>query len=457
MRRALILSLLQVGACVVAQPGPEVSVVLTGERALMVLPPRLVAAGDVYNVSASPSGRYLVAFQEVPSERPLELGKEPPEPKAKNIVVWDSLTGGTRTMSLAKSVNPRRCFTRWFHGTDRALIEIEISESMAVIGSPGATELGVHREWHLLNAASGEVRRVHSDEDDGVAMTYISMCPTAPIAVRVAERFDYPEPRKDWIVQMQTLSADGQWGLRVNLPLTFLHVGATEWAPDGKTFQMEVFRAPETKGKFIPRVVQFNPATGGYTDVLGPVPRWEYKERQRDVALVNEGRVLEDNPTKRPLVTVWLKAVAPSESPQALVAEHATSAELAPGERFVAYTSSGALFTRQIVQMSADEYRQMKLASTKAETISRAKQAALACLMYASDYDDTIPENFDLKDLFPYHKNPKLIEGFVLVFPGGRLSDVKDPANTVLGYIPGPGGRAVAYIDGHVRWEATGG
>jgi prepilin-type processing-associated H-X9-DG protein len=49
-------------------------------------------------------------------------------------------------------------------------------------------------------------------------------------------------------------------------------------------------------------------------------------------------------------------------------------------------------------------------------------------------------------------KNSSILEGFVYTFKGGKLSDVDKPAETVLGYIEGPGGRAVAYLDGHVKW-----
>jgi prepilin-type processing-associated H-X9-DG protein len=36
------------------------------------------------------------------------------------------------------------------------------------------------------------------------------------------------------------------------------------------------------------------------------------------------------------------------------------------------------------------------------------------------------------------------------------MLEVGDPTNTVLGYIQTDYGRAVAYLDGHVKWENKG-
>jgi prepilin-type processing-associated H-X9-DG protein len=99
----------------------------------------------------------------------------------------------------------------------------------------------------------------------------------------------------------------------------------------------------------------------------------------------------------------------------------------------------------------------MKESASKAVAISDAKQVALAALMYAADYDDVLPANLGGELLEPYLKNGSIFDGFVFVFGGGDLKKVADPASTVLGYKDGPGGRAVAYLDGHVVWEKAGG
>jgi prepilin-type processing-associated H-X9-DG protein len=45
-----------------------------------------------------------------------------------------------------------------------------------------------------------------------------------------------------------------------------------------------------------------------------------------------------------------------------------------------------------------------------------------------------------------------MVNQFVYTFWGGNLAEIKEPSKEVMGYVPGPGGRAVTYLDGHVKW-----
>ena len=86
--------------------------------------------------------------------------------------------------------------------------------------------------------------------------------------------------------------------------------------------------------------------------------------------------------------------------------------------------------------------------------MSNAKQAALALIMFANDTDDTYPsQDVDLRGkLGPYLKDPSLLDKFTYTFAGGSANSIDRPAETQIGYVSGPGGRAVAYADGHVKW-----
>jgi prepilin-type processing-associated H-X9-DG protein len=461
MRRALFLGLSLAWSGASAQvitKQPDMSIVLTAERALMVLDPRLVAPGNVYGVSASPSGRYLVALQEVPSERPLELGKQPPEPRTKNFVIWDSATGASRSTQIHLDVDARRSQVQWFKGTDKALLLLHSFrvEARRPEDGPGPM-ISQHREWHVLDAASGQLRKVLDEREETVSLSGFAMSPVAPIAVTLNSTSD-PSIRKedrDYYAErsIAVLHPDGRWERAIKLDASYRGYGATGWSEDGRTFQLEVGKEQKGERQLAPRVLQFDLVRGTYSEVVGPVPSWTEKEVRRDARIVAEQTSLEDNPIPRVAVTWWLRSVTGTEAPQALVAEHATSAILANGDRFVAYVVGGALFTRQVVQIPVAEFLRMREAAKRAVLISNAKQVALAALMYATDYDDVLPPDLDREKLGPYARNDSIFDGFVYVFAGGDLSKVADPASTVLGYIEGPGGRAVAFVDGHVEWK----
>ena len=78
----------------------------------------------------------------------------------------------------------------------------------------------------------------------------------------------------------------------------------------------------------------------------------------------------------------------------------------------------------------------------------------LAVLMYTQDYDEVYPTGDDFANkLNPYAKDESIFQDFTYNQPATALKDVSAPADTMMGYVPGPGGRAIVYADGHVKWK----
>lgn len=120
----------------------------------------------------------------------------------------------------------------------------------------------------------------------------------------------------------------------------------------------------------------------------------------------------------------------------------------------VAFALPGGVAVRKVLTAPAKDIEKAMEVSPREEILSRAKQVALAFLMYAADADDMLPEAGAFPTaLLPYLGDQALTEGFVYTYTGERnINKIKDPASTVLGYVAGNGGRAVAYVDGHVKW-----
>ncbi|MCW5941046.1 MAG: hypothetical protein KIS66_02370 [Fimbriimonadaceae bacterium] len=108
-----------------------------------------------------------------------------------------------------------------------------------------------------------------------------------------------------------------------------------------------------------------------------------------------------------------------------------------------------------------------KIAGLKTETLSRARQLAIACLMYASDYDQALPlarssAAFQAAT-YPYHKNRNLQAtmnpaggelAFNAALRGASLTALRNPAETVLIHDTKPwvdGARIAAFADGHAK------
>ena len=125
---------------------------------------------------------------------------------------------------------------------------------------------------------------------------------------------------------------------------------------------------------------------------------------------------------------------------------------LSPKENAVAYGHGGAVMVRRLVRVPRKAFEDARLAALRAVAVSNAKQAALGLLMYANDYDDNFPPPGDYDKIYPYLKDRSIMNAFNYTFGGGRQTEIESPAETEIGYVVGPGGRAVAYADGHAKW-----
>lgn len=129
-------------------------------------------------------------------------------------------------------------------------------------------------------------------------------------------------------------------------------------------------------------------------------------------------------------------------------------AELSDRGNAIAFGANGALFTCQVVPISKTAFEKLMVEAERRKVVSNSKQCALGIMMYMSDMQDKFPPKDGFYSLiFPYIKRDEVMKGFVYTYGGPEdASKLSDPANTELGYILGPGGKAIAYADGHVKW-----
>lgn len=154
---------------------------------------------------------------------------------------------------------------------------------------------------------------------------------------------------------------------------------------------------------------------------------------------------------------LWIEAAAPGPEKKftrALVTAESDATRLLLSDlSAVLFTRDGALYAAPIATLDRVAFEKLQ----KELAISNAKQTGLALMMYAQDYDENFPHDpSTVKDaISPYLKNRDLLENFTYTYSGNTsLSKLDKPDQTQLGYITAPGGRAVVFADGHVRWEA---
>lgn len=137
---------------------------------------------------------------------------------------------------------------------------------------------------------------------------------------------------------------------------------------------------------------------------------------------------------------------------QARLAAGDTRVELSQTQDFVIYKDAGALLLREIKPMDVKLAQTLTEEDLKKELLNRGKQIGTAFAIFAGDNDGMMPglEGWEAK-LKPYIKNNAVMRDFNYTFRGGN-GNVNN-ANTVeMGFIPGPGGRVVVYMDSSAKW-----
>ncbi len=147
-------------------------------------------------------------------------------------------------------------------------------------------------------------------------------------------------------------------------------------------------------------------------------------------------------------------AVIFNKEKSGLVAGDVSEATVSPGWNAVSFVAQGSLFVRPVMLVDKAMFSEWQDKLAREEAIGIAKQVGTAFAILAADMDDELPSARTdwQKAVTPYIKNADMVGRFNYTYGGGNTTKVKDPQNTVMGYVPGPGGRAVVYLDSHVKW-----
>jgi hypothetical protein len=203
----------------------------------------------------------------------------------------------------------------------------------------------------------------------------------------------------------------------------------------------------------IKKVFRIDSATGVATpkdikEYDEPEPK-EVKFELRSQALVAKS----GNNTKVSRLLVAINPKSAKGETEIVAADVGSAFGVAPGETALFYTVEGVALVRELIPVDYDLLKSAKDAAQRAAALSQAKQVGLAVIMFAADNDDIIPTGLSNDQINLYLKNDELLIGFNYKFGGGNLSEIQNPSETEMGYVLGPGGRAIIYLDGHAQWK----
>lgn len=441
-----------------AQEPSELEYLTLDRRAMVLDVPEPIASGLISRAEWSPTGRAVLMLRDQVRLSDVLSGKPV---GGQSLLIWTPNLKQER--ELWKSPGPGASVgaIAWLQGTDVALLTADLARS---IGAP-PSQPAFSRWLVRCDTRMGSIRPLVQVE----AGVQLLAAPSSPVVVISAPGKLLGLVRADGIVR------EFQGGLPYPL------IGANGWLTDGRLL-MTLAVPREQRERRKGSQFAFDTLSG---KVSGPLSREELdqlvapRSSQRHpsgLQLVRGRATLKEGILTRETRTLWLTggtplqraiepvpskpaAATPATPPgasnrnriAALVSTECVLGALSPRGDSILYVTPGAAWIRAIVPVDRSIVDAMRDRAEQALGLSRMKQVGLALLLYAADHNDTLPDGDGLKEkLGPYIRTPTIFQDFVYEYAGGPLSDIKEPAKTVLGHATVPGGKAVVYADGHV-------
>ncbi|MBC7809071.1 MAG: hypothetical protein H7145_23290 [Akkermansiaceae bacterium] len=400
----------------------------------------------------------------------------------RNLIYWDVRTRVAKTI-LRETNTPEMESTidgiQWLPETPIALVTIVRTNLADGTGQ---------RSLMRVDAAVGTVRRVAGLEStSGVVIS-----PTQPLAYIENEAVEAGDGKPGVPPTLQTYTSQGL-GRLIRLDEG---IGALEWALDGKSvYATRVIERVEGKRKSRALLTLVNLTTGEVTHPeklptahnsrikSSPAPKadWAIAPVTTKIRFPGPGGQPQDT------TALWIQAapslaaltnpnkevipVSPAPANNRAFADALLIATNVQVEGYlvrgntavILFTRDNSLCAAPVFRLTKSEFEQGLRQRQQDVTISNARQLGLSIIMYTQDYDENypLPGSGVAKAIEPYTKSSTLFtnpvtgaQGFVYTLTGSTaMVDMAEPATTQLGYLSGPGGRAIIWADGRVTWQ----
>jgi len=445
-----------------AQTSPvetEQRTVVTEKSAYIALPPELVAEPVVTELTVSNGGRYALAQRTRLVTRPETLERTDPllahPQKEVSLVLWDSRTHLRTTVWHADEEEAHIERVTWLPTTEVAFAQV--NHSVPVHPEQPQGEKTQRSMLLRIAPATGRADVVDLSSLGQIDLMSFAPLPSIPLGLVSATRIEGAHE----ITSLSLLDETGRVDAHVDLPEN-VNVLETQWTKNNQPLIHIVQRSPSGKG-VTATWLTMNTQTGELS-ALPNQPKTP-KEMAELVAapkpaaalplrLKTTRTVVSEAETTQTAGLLWLESVSKSEKPRILLSSDCNEGQFMARGQIALFQSQGAVWATPLMPIDLAAYAKLKAQADRILTMNRARQAALALLLFAQDNDETLPNGEGLVDnLLPYTLDPSVLDGFNYTYPGGPLSDIANPSQQVVGAMSGANGQAILFADGHVEWH----
>ncbi len=445
-------------------PYPLRGVLSANGKGYLIEPPSEIAGPGVREVFAYPDGNRVVvlrvAYRPLPDlllgvGSTLPLAPQP-VPGEASLILWNAATRKS-TLLWRQRIEPNERITFRFQGSLPNVNRAEASDR-AIVGfnvtTPDNPKQIARQMLLLVDADRATARQVNLSLND---YAWTNTSPTLPFAALVGW-----EAATD--ARLRFVRPDGSLTAPIVQPGPIYWKG---WRNDGTVYRGLQIVPSATDPKIVSyKWFDANPKTGALTPIATP-PKSNEVEAEPPAPETLPDLVLTVRPplpqSETQTASVWLQAKAETQSgniktkPEAvLVSAEGEPVFLLP--RAALYLSNGALYAAFIQSVNAATLSAIQKKRQRDTVIGYTKQIGLGLLRYIQDNNEKFPASANgLSGLIgPYLKNSSVLNGFVYT-PPTPLSQagMDNVSQVVLGHLPGDGGKAVLYADGHVKWQET--
>jgi len=451
----LVGALSSIGAA--QSPDARKDFVLTDKEAVGMLPARVVCPGMAKALYWSSDGSFLLVQRSDMSAmedavRAFIETKVPPGPEAQprdEFVIYSMKGNKTKAVVPIGGPDVRVNDVNWLPGSSKFVVQYSETKR--------DDQTGVIRFESIVAmvSADGTARILQRTNEDRLLANFVS--PTAPVVAVVDWVYNHAGPNPDGAKALPPpnntvtiYKGTEEPPKTLKLPADF---SSFEWGADGHAYVITRKLLTDQK-KVITTWNEMNLDTGAFT-VLPVAPKFVTKPIAKNLTVFDQRfKITNGVDAAKTENCVVLQTLDKSDQKSAIATADGSRGELAPNNESLAYISQGIAMVRPLVHMAKDDFIKARNAAIRTELLSNVKQVGLALIMYCNDYDDNYPSNKGnwQSQVDPYLKNMDIMNGFVLTFPGGSATAIESPAETQLGFIPGPGGKAVVFTDGHAKW-----
>ena len=394
------------------------------KEAYVLMPSRAIASSVVRQVDLSPSGRLIFYRQVLSTNLDELLGYDSPE--MGKWFVYDRVSMNTTALK--------------FPGVIREMSPLGDDKTVYFISNNGEG---------LLNIATGNVTSISLA---GVKRTYFGEKAYAPFIIGCPNK----ETLQIYYLNGTTTS------VKIDPTIT-LH-----WLLSGDAKNLTFYGSRKTNAKrslftatlnMLRMEVSYRDYTPEDHGEDGSRPSFT-REKSGDmdyILLFNQEQIIQSQAPNSTNVKPTPRPPQPAESTlipkMTRLGPTGGIVTFSPKGDYVVYQDAGSLLVRDIQPIDPNAAQKLAMNELKKQLLHKVKEVGLGFIMYGGDNDDVFPGQEGWEDkLKPYLRNSDSIRDFNYLYRGGDVSKLDNPATTELGFMVGPGGRAVVYMDGHAKW-----